>query len=154
VLAEKLDESLDIITGLWTGKQFSYTGKHYRMQNTVFIPQPKQKPRIPIWVAGYWPHKAPFKRASKWDGIIPLKHPGRLMKPEDLSKAVEYVRSNRRDDNPFEVANIGWTSGVRRERDAEKVNSYANAGMTWWLESPPWDAKGMRKRIRHGPPVS
>jgi len=29
ILAEKLDESLTIITGLWTGRPFSYQGKHY-----------------------------------------------------------------------------------------------------------------------------
>jgi hypothetical protein len=85
------------------------------------------QPGIPIWVAGFWPHKAPFRRASKWDGVIPLRHPGRLMKPEDLSKVVEYVQSIRRDGGPFEVANVGWTSGVRRERDTEEVNSFAEA---------------------------
>jgi len=81
ILAEKLDESLDIITGLWTGKQFKYTGKHYSLNRSIFIPPPKQKPRIPIWVAGFWPRKAPFRRAAKWDGVIPLKYPGRLMDP-------------------------------------------------------------------------
>ena len=156
VLAEKLDESLDIITGLWTGKQFSYTGKHYQLESSVFIPPPKQKPRIPIWVAGLWPRKAPFRRAAKWDGVIPLKYPGRLMKPEDLSKVVEYMRSIRIDNESFDVASIGWTTGVNRQRNAEKVSSFAEAGMTWWLESlytKRDSPKGMRKRIRLGPPT-
>jgi alkanesulfonate monooxygenase SsuD/methylene tetrahydromethanopterin reductase-like flavin-dependent oxidoreductase (luciferase family) len=29
--AEKLDESLEIITGLWSGERFSHEGKHYRL---------------------------------------------------------------------------------------------------------------------------
>jgi alkanesulfonate monooxygenase SsuD/methylene tetrahydromethanopterin reductase-like flavin-dependent oxidoreductase (luciferase family) len=156
ILAEKLDESLDIIKGLWTGKQFSYAGKHFRLESSIFIPSPRQRPRIPIWVAGFWPRKAPFRRAAKWDGVIPLKYPGELMEPEDLSKAVEYVRSNRSDNEPFDVANIGWTTGVNRERNAEKVNSFLEAGMTWWLESlytKRDSPDAMRNRIRLGPPT-
>lgn len=155
VLAERLDESLDIITGLWTGKQFSYNGKHYRVQNSVFIPPPKQKPRIPIWVAGFWPRKAPFRRAAKWDGVIPLRYPGRLMRSEEVGKVVEYMRSVRRGNRFFDVVCIGWTTGANRKRDAEKVNSFAEEGMTWWLESlytKRDSPEEMRKRIRHGPP--
>jgi alkanesulfonate monooxygenase SsuD/methylene tetrahydromethanopterin reductase-like flavin-dependent oxidoreductase (luciferase family) len=155
VLAEKLDESLDIITGLWAGRPFSHAGKHYRLQSSVFIPQPKQKPRIPIWIAGFWPRKAPFRRAAKWDGVIPLRYPGTLMKPNELSKAVEYVRSIRANES-FDVVSIGWTTGVNRERNVEKVNSFAKAGMTWWLESlytKRDSPEAMRKRIRLGPPT-
>jgi hypothetical protein len=155
VLAEKLDESLNIITGLWTGKPFSYTGKHYQLKTSIFLPPPKQEPRIPIWVAGFWPRRAPFRRAAKWDGVIPLKYPGRLLKPNDLCKAVEYTRTIRSDPQPFDVANIGWTTGIDRKRNAEKINAYAQAGMTWWLESlytKRDSPEGMMKRIRLGPP--
>jgi hypothetical protein len=77
------------------------------------------------------------------------------MKPEDLSKVVEYVRSIRRDNESFDVASIGWTTGVNRKRNTEKVNSFAEAGMTWWLESlytKRDSPDAMRKRIRLGPP--
>ncbi|HSB02371.1 MAG TPA: LLM class flavin-dependent oxidoreductase, partial [Anaerolineales bacterium] len=57
--AEMLDEGLDILTGLWSGKPFAYTGRHYQVKDTEFIPAPIQSPRVPIWVAGNWPHKAP-----------------------------------------------------------------------------------------------
>jgi alkanesulfonate monooxygenase SsuD/methylene tetrahydromethanopterin reductase-like flavin-dependent oxidoreductase (luciferase family) len=155
VLAEKLDESLDIITGLWTGKPFNYNGKHYRLQSSVFLPRPKQKPRIPIWVAGSWPRKAPFRRAAKWDGVIPLMHAGRLMNTDALRDVVEYLRSIRSHNRHFDVANIGWTTGVNRKKDAEKVISYAEAGMTWWLESlytKRDSPEAMKKQIRLGPP--
>ena len=155
-LAEKLDESLDIIIGLWSGKQFSYTGKHYSLKPGIFVPPPKQKPRIPIWVAGLWPRKAPFRRAANWDGVIPLRYPGRLMKPEDLSKAVAYVKSFRDGKEPFDIASIGWTTGINRERNSEKVKSFAEAGMNWWLESlytKRDSPEKMRRRIRLGPPA-
>jgi hypothetical protein len=155
VLAEKLEESLDIITGLWTGKQFSYNGKHYHLQTGVFLPRPKQKPRIPIWVGGFWPRRAPFRRAAKWDGMIPIMYPGNLMKPDDLTEVVTYVRSIR-GNKPFDVVNIGWTTGVKRKKDSEKVNMFAERGMNWWLESlytKRDSPQEMKKRIRLGPPV-
>lgn len=73
VRAEKLDEGLDIVTGLWSGEEFSHRGGHYRIDKALFLALPKQSPRIPIWVGGFWPHKPPFRRAARWDGVIPLK---------------------------------------------------------------------------------
>jgi len=77
------------------------------------------------------------------------------MKPKELGKVVEYVKSVRSGNGCFDVVCIGWTTGVNRERDAEKVNSFAEEGMTWWLESlytTRDSPEGMRKRIRHGLP--
>jgi hypothetical protein len=83
-------------------------------------------------------------------------YPGKLMSVDELRDLVEYLRSIRSGSGLFDVANIGWTTGVDRKRDAEKVTSYAEAGMTWWLEglytkrdSP----EGMKKRISLGPPT-
>ena len=156
ILAEKLDESLEIVTGLWTGKPFSYSGKHYQIRTSIFLPRPKQKPRIPIWVGGFWPRKGPFRRAARWEGVIPLKLPIKLPRPEDLRDILDYIRANRATQEHFDAAIIGWTSGVNRKRNAEKVTRFADAGMTWWLESLYTKRdrpEGMRKRIRLGPPT-
>src|SRR5206468_8752842 len=45
VRAERVDEGLDILTGLWTGERFEYRGRHYRVDATVFTPTPLQAPR-------------------------------------------------------------------------------------------------------------
>jgi hypothetical protein len=39
------------------------------------------------------------------------------MKPEDLRKFVEHLRSIRSGNESFDVANIGWTSAVNREKE-------------------------------------
>ncbi len=52
VRAEKLDEGLDVLTGLWSGRPFHYEGKHYRLDEVTFGPTPLQSPRIPIWTTG------------------------------------------------------------------------------------------------------
>jgi hypothetical protein len=155
VLVEKLDESLEIITGLWSGRNFSYKGKHYRIRNVAFLPTPVQKPRIPIWVGGMWPNKRPFRRAAKWDGTIPLKYPVGLLKPNDLHVIVDYTKQQRKSREHFDVAVIGWTVSKYPRKNAEKLVPYFQAGMTWWLESlyTKRDApEEMRARIRKGPP--
>ena len=155
ILAEKLDESLKIVTGLWSGKKFNHRGKHYRVGPTVFLPTPVQQPRIPIWVGGFWPRKGPFKRASRWDGVLPLKAPGRLLQPQDLKEIADYIQKRRESLQPFDIFNNGWTTGLAKKRDSEKVERFAEAGMTWWLESlytKRDSPEGMLSRIREGPP--
>ncbi len=73
VRAELLDDSLEILTGLWSGKPFSYQGKHYKLQRMTFRPTPIQKPRIPIWIVGAWPRMKSITRVLKYDGLIPAK---------------------------------------------------------------------------------
>ena len=73
--AELLDESLDVITGLWKGQPFHYEGKHYHIQPAGFFPPPPpvQTPRIPIWVVGLWQSARSMARVIKYDGILPAK---------------------------------------------------------------------------------
>ena len=66
--AEILDEGLEVLTGLWSGEPCAHEGKHYHIKSAQFLPAPLQQPRIPVWVAGNWPIKAPFRRAARWDG--------------------------------------------------------------------------------------
>ena len=151
-LAEKLDESLVIIKGLWSGKPFRYSGKHYLLKDPIFLPHSIQKPRIPIWVAGYWPRKGPLRRAAKWDGVIPLRFPGNLLELDELRTLVEYIKKLRENADNFAVAIIGST---QNPRNVEKVERFASAGMTWWFENlyaKKDSLNSMRKRIRLGPP--
>ena len=156
VLAEKLDESLQIISGLWSGKRFSFRGTHYSVGPSIFLPTPKQRPRIPIWVGGSWPRQRPFKRAARWDGVLPLRLPEGLPTPSDLREIAAFIKKHRSVAGSFDIVNIGWTTGVSQRKDAEKVASFIEAGMTWWLESlytKRDSPERMRARIRQMPPT-
>ena len=72
VRAELLDEGLDVVTGLMSGRPFSYDGRHFHLDRVEFKPQPVQRPRVPIWVAGTWPYRKPFRRAARYDGVVPI----------------------------------------------------------------------------------
>jgi alkanesulfonate monooxygenase SsuD/methylene tetrahydromethanopterin reductase-like flavin-dependent oxidoreductase (luciferase family) len=75
VRARKLDEALTVIDRLWKGETFSHDGEFFRIQDVKFVPPAVQSPRVPVWVAGFWPNKPPMRRAARWDGVFPLKMP-------------------------------------------------------------------------------
>ncbi len=70
--AELLDEGLEVVDGLMRGGSFSFAGRHFRIDDVAFAPTPVQRPRVPIWVAGAWPHRRPFRRAARFDGVVPI----------------------------------------------------------------------------------
>lgn len=55
----QLREAIQIINLLWTEKRPSFEGEFYRIKETMFLPKPVQKPRIPIWI-GTQKLKAPM----------------------------------------------------------------------------------------------
>lgn len=157
VRARMLDESLDVLTGLWRGESFSYDGEHYKLNDVTFLPTPVQRPRIPLWVAGHWPNKAPFRRAARYDGVF-VDGPGvdwmvgEIIRPEDLRASVEYTQAHRQSSEPFDVVIGGHTPG---RLTAERFKPYADVGATWWVEAV-MTAFGTidetRAKVREGPP--
>jgi len=156
VRAIKLDEGLEILTGLWKGLPFEYHGQAYQVEKTTFRPPSLQQPRIPVWVGGWWPTKAPFRRAACWDGVIPLKQSGdNLLTPQDVQDVRAFINKERTSREPFEIAIISWTDPSDPGAATAKVAAYAEAGTTWWLESLYMQQNSLeelRKRIRVGPP--
>lgn len=166
IRAEKLDEGLEILLGLWSGELFGFQGKHYRLEEMRFLPTPIQQPRIPIWVAGMWPNRAPMRRAARYDGAVPLKSQGTLT-PDEWRDALAYIHQQRTSDEPIDAVAMGVTPADNRQWAIEIVTAYADAGCNWWIEdiSPygyglawdayPWPqgmAERLEERIRQGPP--
>ena len=71
VRAERLDEGLDVVTGLWSGEPFAYSGSHYEVAETIFRPTPVQRPRIPVWIAGAWPARATLPARGALGRCVP-----------------------------------------------------------------------------------
>ena len=46
----QLMEAIQIINLLWTEERPSFDGNFYKIKETMFLPKPVQKPRVPIWV--------------------------------------------------------------------------------------------------------
>lgn len=164
VLGKRLDEALDVLTGLWSGEPFHYEGSCYHIKRAHFLPKPLQSPRIPVWVGGSWPNLPPFRRAARWDGVFPIHcNEEEILTPEQLADVVAYVRRHRKTEEPFEVVTTGFTPGDNPARAADQAALYLKAGATWWLENinpfrfgwkmqGPWPVEAMRERILQGPP--
>jgi alkanesulfonate monooxygenase SsuD/methylene tetrahydromethanopterin reductase-like flavin-dependent oxidoreductase (luciferase family) len=159
VRAHLLDESLEILTGLWSGEPFSYEGEHYKMEEMTFRPPPVQRPRIPIWVVGAWPSRKSMGRALRYDGVLVAAVGGSAessgVTPETIGEVKAYVEEKRDETTPFDIVWEGQTPGEDPGRAASIVRPYAEAGATWWIESPwmpPNEPKDLRVRIQQGPP--
>ena len=156
VRAKKLDESLDIISGLWTGERFEYAGEHFQLQETQFRPPCLQVPRIPVWVGGEWPNMAPFRRAAKWDGVYPIRHDETTLTPDNLQSILEYVSKYRTVDAPFDViAQIG-IAGDDKYRNLDLVASYEEIGLTWAIFTIRPETRAFEeslRRVKIGPPL-
>lgn len=165
VRARRLDEGLDILTGLWRAEPFRYQGEEYHVEEVIFRPAPVQSPRIPIWVGGLWPNKPPLRRAARWDGVCPIKW-GASMTPEEWRELLMYVQKHRTSSGPFDAVHSGATPGDDPMQAAALVRPYREAGVTWWVEpidpwrfgwsyEVDWDPQAtvlMRERVRQGPP--
>ena len=57
---ERLEEQVEIITGLWStplGETYSFDGRHYRLKDSPALPKPRQQPHPPIVVGGHGPRR-------------------------------------------------------------------------------------------------
>ncbi len=156
--AQRLDESLEILEGLWSGEPFSYSGEHYRLGEMAFRPPTVQRPRVPIWVVGAWPSERSMNRALRYDGVLAAtvgegpEPPG--VTPETIREIREYVRERGKGDD-FDIVWEGQTPGEDPATAASIVRPYAEAGATWWIESrwtPPNAPEDLSRRVRQGPP--
>jgi len=155
--ARKLDEGLSILAGLWTEDDFSFDGEHYTLDRVMLTSRPIQLPRIPIWVAGGWPRRSPFRRAARWDGVcIKSVHHDtrRWLTLDDFRACVAYVVAQREQQTPFEIVMSGEMPD-ERDQAVDRARAFEVAGATWWVEEGlGWKLDEFRERIRRGPPAT
>lgn len=147
VRAEMLDESLEILAAAWSGEPVRHRGKHYTVDEMRFLPTPVQRPRVPVWVAGFFGKQAPLRRAARHQGFFPVN----LEHPDQMAEIVAGLgelrgRSGADRDDPFDV--------VAALPPGTDPSAYLAAGATWWMvEFEPDSARAdlVRGVIREGP---
>jgi alkanesulfonate monooxygenase SsuD/methylene tetrahydromethanopterin reductase-like flavin-dependent oxidoreductase (luciferase family) len=159
LLAELLDEGLHLMDRYWSGEPVTHKGRHYQVDDVALLPPTVQRPRVPVWIGGYWPRRPPMRRAARWEGAIPLflsaKH-GYVPPVEDVRDLVAYVRGHRDGDRPFEIV-LGGPSPTDPAKARDVLGPLIEAGATWWDERRPMDEKikqldPLLRRIEAGPP--
>ncbi|MET9880627.1 LLM class flavin-dependent oxidoreductase [Actinacidiphila glaucinigra] len=163
VLAERLDEGLEVLRRFWTGEPVNHHGRHYEVRDVTLLPATVQQPGPPVWIGGFWPRQAPMRRAARWDGAVPLfetaRH-GHVPELQEVQELVSYVRKHRTAavERPFEFVLGGATSpDPAKARDV--IGPLHDAGVTWWDERQVQSDPGLDRllpvlrRIEAGPPV-
>ncbi|BCY07994.1 LLM class F420-dependent oxidoreductase [Actinoplanes sp. L3-i22] len=76
----RLEEQLEIVTGLWDtpdGERFGFEGKHYRIEDNPGLPKPAQRPRPPVIIGGKGKKRTPALAAKYADEFnAPFTSPG------------------------------------------------------------------------------
>jgi F420-dependent oxidoreductase-like protein len=65
---ERLEEQLEIITGLWrtpVGETFSFAGEYYRVSESPGLPKPVRQGGPPVLIGGFGPKRTP-RLAARW----------------------------------------------------------------------------------------
>ena len=146
--ASMLDESLEILTAASSGEPVHHHGEHYAVDGMRFLPRPVQRPRVPVWVAGYPGRAKPLRRAARHDGFFPVN----LEHPDQLAEIVAGVTTLRKDAGK-DIEDDAYDVVVALPPDVDPA-PYADAGATWWLVEFPSDsvsADQIRGVIRDGP---
>jgi alkanesulfonate monooxygenase SsuD/methylene tetrahydromethanopterin reductase-like flavin-dependent oxidoreductase (luciferase family) len=140
--AERMDETLDILTAGWTGEPVRHHGKHLQVDDVQFLPRPVAW-RIPVWLAGFPGNLKPVRRAARYDGFFPVN----LTSPEQLAEPVAVLREARGTLDEYDIA-------VSLE-PSDDPRPYAAAGATWCLtDTDPATLRlaDVRAVIAAGPP--
>jgi len=132
VRSAKLDEALEVLTGLWSGEPFDHHGPHYQVAGAQFLPEPLQRPRIPIWTACATLNDKTLARAARWDGVVLAKildgaGIGELS-VEELSRSIRDITRRRGSLEGFDVAVLN--GGIPSETT---LAGFAEVGATWVL---------------------
>lgn len=83
---EALDESCQIIKGMFTQEKSSFEGKHYRVLDAVCNPKPLQKPQIPFMIGGRGEKrllKIVAKHADMWNTMH--------ANPDQMKRVIEVI---------------------------------------------------------------
>jgi alkanesulfonate monooxygenase SsuD/methylene tetrahydromethanopterin reductase-like flavin-dependent oxidoreductase (luciferase family) len=148
--SERLDEGLDVLAALWSGKPVNHQGAHFSVTTEGFLPV-VERPRV--WTAATRAKSKPLARAAKWDGLICADRYGLEVEPEDLRSMVKAVQAQRPQDTPFDVIRFGRTADAS---DVDTVRACAEAGATWWMEYTFPAISTLDEtlaRLREGPPT-
>lgn len=131
VRAEKLDEGLELIDRLLSGEPVTHIGSHYTADSIQLAPLPVQ-PHIPFWIGGE--SRPALRRAARWDGWLAsaiTQEYQFTITPEDIARSKAYIESQRLKTAPIDIA----VEGISEPDQTALRASYAEAGVTWWLEN-------------------
>ena len=158
-LGAQLDETLEILDGLWSGEPFSYEGEYFSLEDATVDPTPVQEPRVPLLMGCWWPNKGPFRRGARWDGIMPwfasLASDGTGPRgevptgtpAEEVREMLAFYTDNAEDPGDILLPTIPTDDEAAFRETLEEFD------VSWLLETSLGEEPGeAREFVRAGPP--
>lgn len=146
-VGRRYDEALELIARFWSGERVTFHGEFFDVDDVALLPTPAQRPRIPVYVAAFWPNRRPVRRAGRWDGLMPVVDPD----PDgpDLPALLDYYHK-------VAEGSTGVFLYVDAEATtAEHVERYAELGVTWLASDVISGQRSFEENlaaVRRGPP--
>lgn len=140
--AERLDETLEVLTTAWSGREVDHHGRHLTVDRVRFRPGPLQTPGIPVWVAGFPGNAAPIRRAVRYQGYFPVN----FESIDQFAALAAQLTAARLNPGPFDL--------VAPLPVATDPRPYQDLGATWRLiefEPDTVTAAQVRGVLRDGP---
>ena len=136
--ATMFDEALELVGALLSGSPVDHHGRHYTAADVRFLPTPTRG-KLPIWVAARWPHRAPLRRAARYDGVFVID-----LEPRQLPEVLAALGPERSES--FDI--------VVHDRPESDPRRWADVGASWLLTT--FDAfsaepDAVRRVISRGP---
>ena len=111
----RTSEWLDVIDGVWSQDHFSFSGKHYRVEDNVLQPKPLAKPRPVIYAGGESP-AAKELIAEKADAYLMHGDP-----PERVAEKIKDLseRRTKYQKRPLQFGVAGYAVVRETEKEAQ-----------------------------------
>ena len=159
--ARRLEEMLEVVKGLGTGKPFSYDGRHFEMDEVVMEPTPVQPDGVPVYLGVHWhgrgdgqgaQRERQARRAARLaDGAISIS-----ATPEELVELNDTVRGYcaEYDRDPDSMSTVMYMT-VNLDEDVTRGEAEAEDWLTGYYGANIWgdrwgpfgDAERVRDRI-------
>ena len=126
-----LKDQLEVISAMTRSERATYRGTHHSVDDAINVPQPVQKPRIPIMVGGNGPNVT-WRLAARYADELNLDG----MSPDDVSRAMSKISARceeiGRDPASLRVSVHVWWESLRTtgQERVDLVGAYARAGMS------------------------
>lgn len=114
-----LDEEVELLRALWSGREVTHHGAHHTVDGQAFLPTPVQAGGPPLWAAARLGNSKPLQRAARLDGVFPIG----LETPDDLRDLLAELDGYHQRPAGYDVC-VNLLEGT----DAD---AWAAAGATW-----------------------
>lgn len=143
---ERLEETLQIALQMWSDNDGPYWGRHYKLTETLCVPQPISRPHPPILIGGMGERKTLRLVAQYAQACNLFQFAGIKVLRRKLEVLRQHCQDLGRDYARIEKTTLGQWNGREPQRFLEQLHELAELGVDCALVSleNPTDPKGLK----------